>query len=123
MNVFTAKMINRFASLTEEEFHCEEKSPHMLAELMKNQQILQTAKELLSLNSTEVFQVDEVAEIFEEKGETLLGLLEENRQLLTLDGATDYYLSVRAVFRLATLLPQNPIAQECVCQLMNIALR
>jgi len=123
MNTYTSAIIDRLTSLTEAEFHNDETRANLLKELMHSQQLLCTVQELLCLNSTELLSVDEIADLFQESSVSIQALVEENQKILTLDGMSDQYLSTRAVFRLASLLPNNPIAQECVSQLLNIALR
>ena len=123
MNTFSAAMIDTLANLTEEEFHSESQREHLLKEFNRMTSIFETVHELFLLEKSALFHVDEMAELFEEDPNLIRTVIDSNSRLLTLDGMMDDYLSLHAVFRLATLLPQNPIAQECVSQLLNIALR
>lgn len=123
MNSFSADMIDTLANLTEEEFRSHFQRDRLLEELNRMTTIRETVHELLLLENSALFHIDEMAELFEEDPNLIRTVIASNAKLLTLDGMLDDYLSLRAVFRLATLLPQNPIAQECVSQLLNIALR
>jgi len=121
MNTFSADLIDTLANLTEEEFHSE--PDRLLKELNRMTNILETVHELFLLEKSTLFHIDEVAEFFEEDPAHIQTVITSNSKLLTLDGMTDDYLSLHAVFRLATLLPQNPVAQECISQLLDTALR
>ena len=67
--------------------------------------------------------VEDAAYILEEDPDDIRGLIENNQELFALDGWKDPHLTVRAFFRLAGLLQDNPLAQECISQLLNIALK
>ena len=123
MNTFTANCLDSFASLTEEEFHNEEFRQQLANDHAKMLDILSTAKELILTNPMKRLTVEYVAFILEEDPEDIRGLIEENQKLFELDGWKEPYLTVRAFFRLAGFLPDNPIAQECISQLLNIALK
>ena len=123
MNTFTANCLDSFASLTEEEFHNEDNRRQIQKDLERAQSILSTVKELLMLDSSYPLTVEDAAYILEEDALKLQEIIKENQSLLSLDGWKEPYLTVRALFRLATFLPKNPIAQECIYQLLNIALK
>ena len=123
MNIVTSDYINRLANLTEEDFHDEEIQQHLQNESGRIQDILSTVKELLLVKPTTLLTVEDAAYILEEDPMELLSLIEQHEELLTFDGWKEPYLTIRAFFRLATFLPDNPLAQECVCQLLNIALK
>ena len=123
MNTFTAECCDRFVALSEEEFHNEDNRRQIQKDLERAQSILSTVKELLMLDSSYPLTVEDAAYILEEDALKLQEIIKENQSLLSLDGWKEPYLTVRALFRLATFLPKNPIAQECVYQLLNIALK
>ena len=123
MNIVTSDYINRLASLTEEDFHDEEIQQHLQNESGRIQDILSTVKELLLARPTTLLTIEDAAYILEEDTLELLDLIEQHEELLTFDGWKEPYLTIRAFFLLATFLPENPLAQECVCQLLNIALK
>ena len=123
MNTFTAECCDRFVALSEEEFHNEETRRHLQKDIERMQSILSTVKELLMLDSSYPLTVEDAAYILEEDPLELHEIIKENQSLLSLDGWKEPYLPVRALFRLATFLPKNPIAQECVYHLLNIALK
>jgi len=123
MNTFTANCLGSLASLTEEEFHNEEIRQQLANDHARMLDILSTVKELILTNPMKVLTVDYAAFILEEDPDDIRGLIEENQELFTLDGWREPYLTVRAFFRLAGLLQDNPLAQECISQLLNIALK
>ena len=123
MNTFTANCLGSLASLTEEEFHNEEIRQQLANGHARMLDILSTVKELILTNPMKVLTVDYAAFILEEDPDDIRGLIEENQELFTLDGWREPYLTVRAFFRLAGLLQDNPLAQECISQLLNIALK
>ena len=94
-----------------------------LLEHIAVQDILSTVKELLLTKPTTLMTVEDAAYILEEDPLELWDLVEQHEELLTLDGWKEPHLSIRAFFRLTTFLAENPIAQECVSQLLNIALK
>ena len=123
MNTFSAAMIDTLAKLTEEEFHSRPQRDRLMKELNRMTSMIETVHELLLLEKSTLFHIDEMAELFEEDPAHIQAVITSNSRLLTLDGMMDDFLSLRAVFRLASLLPQNPIAQECVSQLLDTTLR
>ena len=123
MNIVTSHYLDLIANLTEEEFHDEEIRQHLQNEIGRIQDILSTVKELLLAKPTTLLTVEDAAYILEEDPVELWDLVEQHEELLTLDGWKEPYLSIRAFFRLTTFLPENPIAQECVSQLLNAALK
>ena len=123
MNTYTAECCDRFVTLSEEEFHNEETRRHLQKNIERMHSILSTVKELLMLDSSYPLTVEDAAYILEEDPLELHEIIKENQSLLSLDGWKEPYLPVRALFRLATFLPKNPIAQKCVYQLLNIALK
>lgn len=123
MNTLTANYLDRFASISEEEFHDEEVLQQLMNDRTRMLDVLSTAKELILTNPMKLLTVEDAAYILEEDSDDIRGLLEENLELFMLDGWKEPYLTIRAFFRLAGLLPNNPLAQECVSQLLNIALK
>lgn len=123
MNTFSAECCDRLANLTEEEFRDEETRRQFQKDLDRMQSILSTVKEWILAKPETLLTLEDVAYIFEKDPLELRELMEENQSLLALDGWKEPYLTVRVLFRLATLLPKNPVAQECVDQLLNIALK
>ena len=121
MKTFSANLIDTLTNLTEEEFHSE--PDHLLKEFNRMTNILETVHKLFLLKKSTLFHIDEMAELFEEDPAHIQTVITSNSRLLTLDEMTDDYLSLHALFRLASLLPQNPIAQECISQLLDTALR
>jgi len=123
MNTFTTNCLDFLASLTEEKFHNEEFRQQFVNDHARMLDILSTAKELILTNPMKVLSVEYAAFILEEDPDAIRGLIEDNQELFTLDGWKEPYLTVRAFFRLTGLLPDNPLAQECISQLLNIALK
>lgn len=123
MNTFAADYIDRFACITEEEFHDEELRQHFTNVRTRMLNIVSTAKELILTNPMKLLTVEDAAYILEEDPDDIRSWIEENQELFTLDGWKEPCLTIRAFFRLAGLLPNNPLAQECVSQLLNIALK
>ena len=123
MNTFTVECCDRFAALSEEEFHNEDNRRQIQKDLERMQSILSTVKELMMVDTSYPLTVEDAAYILEEDALKLQEIIKENQSLLSLDGWKEPCLTVRVLFRLATFLPKNPIAQECVYQLLNIALK
>ena len=123
MNIVISDYINRLANLTEEEFHDEEIRQHLQNKIGRIHDILSTVKELLLAKPTTLLTVEDAAYILEEDPLELWDLVEQHVELLTLDGWKEPYLTIQAFFHLTTFLPENPIAQECVSQLLNAVLK
>ena len=123
MNTFTANFLDSFASLTEEEFHNEEIRQQLANDHARMLDILSTTKKLILAAPMTLLTVKDAAYILEEDPDDIRGLIENNQELFALDGWKDPHLTVRAFFRLAGLLQDNPLAQECISQLLNIALK
>ena len=121
MNTFTADCLDSFASLTEEEFHNEEFRQQFANDHARMLDLLSTTKKLILANPMTLLTVEDAAYILEEDPDDIRGLIEDNQELFTLDGWREPYLTVRAFFRLAGLLPDNPLAQEGISQLLTIA--